>query len=346
MAVTIRDIARKANVSPSTVSKCFNSKAYYSEVSEETRRKIYSLAKKLNYNFGKVSRQRGGNIGILSQFLFPKGSDMPWGGFYTELLERLESSLIEKDFNMMMSSFTGASPKMIRDQDVQGVLIVGRLGDTEFLRKLKNSGFPVVLVDDECFDFPIDSVITDNVVGAYTAVKHLISLGHQRIAFVAEKSQHPAWEERFEGYLRALEEADISLDKSLIARIPLGYSLDFSEEPNIFKADNVPTAVFAANDYFALMILEKMKQLGLRCPEDVSVVGFDDRPIATTCEPALTTVQVPLQCLAEHAVNRLIELMENPDKEPIKINIYTRLIERKSCGAIKNNQEIVMKEVS
>jgi LacI family transcriptional regulator len=223
------------------------------------------------------------------------------------------------------------------------------------LAELHSRDFPVVLIDDQ--EIPPEGtpwISIDNRVGAYEATRHLLCLGHRRIAHIQGPLKYQVSHDRYQGYCDALNEAGISLDPALVLEG------DFMPQTgstcaNAFfdlPAENRPTAIFAASDYMAYGAISAAQQRGLRVPEDMAVVGFDDNPSSAHMEPALTTVQQPFNEMGRRAAEILLALVDTPRPvnglhrngrmshmsaslfdEPIRIKLPTSLIVRSSCGA-------------
>ncbi|HIC90131.1 MAG TPA: LacI family transcriptional regulator, partial [Anaerolineae bacterium] len=189
---------------------------------------------------------------------------------------------------------------------------------------------PLVLVDNHIEK--VNSVVTDNTGGAHEAVSHLIRLGHRRIGFIAELLDDLSFAERFEGYKLALREHNLPYDKALAAEGPQRQpESGYATMKRLLKRTDL-TAVFAANDSTAAGAIRAIREAGLRVPEDIAVVGFDDGPIARHTEPPLTTMRVFRTRMGVMAARRLLELIEDPDQPPTQTVVFTQLIVRESCG--------------
>jgi len=196
---------------------------------------------------------------------------------------------------------------------------------------LKERGIPLVLVDYHLKG--VDSVVTDNEGGAYDAVTHLIKLGHRKIGFVCEWFGDLSFAERFEGYKKALADYGIPFDENLAAEgAPRTSDSGYIAMKKVLEKA-IPSAVFAANDATAIEAMQAIKEAGLRVPQDVAIVGFDASPLSPHTDPPLTTVQVFRHKMGVVAVQRLMELIKEPQQPSMLIQISTRLIVRESCGA-------------
>ncbi len=272
---------------------------------------------------------RTGNIGFLTHY---RHSLSP-SSFYGEILTGVDREAQRHGYYVIFSADgSGRLPTMVQEQRVDGLILAGCDIPRELIVSVKLQGFPLVLVDNH--HDHVNSVVIDNVGGAYEAVTHLINLGHRRIAFICEWLGDLSFSERFEGYRKALQDHRIPLDEDLIAE-------GAARQPNsgYIAMQRVleratPTAVFAANDPTAFEAIRALREHGLRIPQDVAIVGFDDnRFVPMHTDPPLTTMHVYREKMGAIAAQRLLELIEEPDQPPTHTKVFTRLIVRGSCGA-------------
>ena len=337
MEVTIRDIAKIAKVAPSTVSRALNNKG---RMSNATRERIRQLAQELGYhpniNAKGLATNRTGNIGII---IHKRHKPLPGSfyDFYGTIIIEVEEEAGNQGYNFIFSSVDSKPivPRCVQERRVDGLIIMGCDIGKDLILKLKGDGIPLVLVDNHIEK--VDSVAVDNTGGAYKAVEHLIELGHRKIGFIAERLTDLSFEERFEGYKLALKEHGLHYNPALVAegfkRPDHGY---VAMKKLLERA--IPSAVFAANDSTAVGAIKAIKENGLRVPDDIAIVGFDDGGLASQAVPPLTTVRVFRDKMASAAAKRLIELIENPDQPPIQLRLPTELIIRESCGGRRKRQ--------
>ncbi|SHL02900.1 LacI family DNA-binding transcriptional regulator [Rhodothermus profundi] len=313
---TIRDVARAAGVSISTVSLVLNNKGH---VSEATRRRVLKAARELGYVPSRAARdlslKRTGNIGfVLRDDHFTRSEPFYTYIFLgTEFEARLHNlyvllTTIPRDYQPRVHT-----PRFLRERNVDGLLVAGKVSDT-FLQEVRAMKLPTVLIDYEAEGFP--AVVIDNQGGARVAVEHLLQQGHRRIAFVGADLQHPSIANRLEGYRGALVRTGQTPDPALVL-------VDEEAEPTratgqrlgqrLLELKTRPTAAFCANDALALGVMETLLQAGLRIPEDVALVGFDDVQGATQAPVPLTSVRVFKEQLGELAMRHLVERM-TPDE--------------------------------
>jgi len=225
-------------------------------------------------------------------------------------------------------------PRVSRKGLLDGILLQSdQLGD-QLTNQIIQSKIPLVIIGRPFYNKNVSYIDVDNVNGAFTAVSHLIRLGYQRIGTITGVSTRTVSLDRKEGYIKALTERGRNIDESLIVEG------DFTEAGGYYAMQqllpNKPDAVFAASDIMAIGAMRAIREAGLRVPEDIALVGFDDLPLATMPEPRLTTIRQPVYQFGVKAVEILLDLIENGIEPPRRIIMDTELIIRNSCGASRN----------
>jgi LacI family transcriptional regulator len=330
MSPTIGDVAARVGVSSSTVSRVLNGRP---GISEETRSRVLEAAKELGYYPTMAGRGlalgRTENLGFLAH----QRQALDTGSFYGEVLAGVDKEARAHSFHVIFSADVSKKlPTMVKEQRVDGLILAGCDIPGSLIVALKAQGVPLVLADNH-FD-KVDSVVTDNVGGAREAVAHLIGLGHERIGFVCEWFGDLSFAERFEGYKLALKEHGLPYYEDLAAEgLPRKEGSGYVAMMKLLES-NIPSAVFVANDLTAAEAIRAIKERGLKIPEDIAIVGFDDDgAIALHTEPPLTTMRVFRERMGIMAARRLLELIEDPDQPSIHTKLSTQLIIRGSCGA-------------
>ena len=340
MKVTIADVAKKAGVSKSTVSRIINGN--YEQNSKKTIESVLAVIKELDFRPNALAKGLKSNktnvIGIvLSNLQNP---------FWANVLEGVEDTCRSNNFNLMICN-SNEDPKLeeehiraFRMKQVDGIIINATLGNKDMYKEFVNEGFPFVTINRRIPELAIDSVIMDNVKGTKLAVEHLIQSGKKDIAFFVYplKDISPRIE-RLEGYKEALLDNFIDVDKNLI-RIVSEHKEAVKEEVRKLLNDRNVDAIFSTNNMMTLYILEELKELGLKVPEDISLIGYDETVWSMHLNPPLTTVYQPSYAMGESAANKLIELInakagEKP--EPEIISLEPSLIIRESCGTKKGS---------
>jgi LacI family transcriptional regulator len=354
--LTIQDIARLANVSMGTVSRVLNNKP---DVGPETRERILQIVNEQGYvpSITATGLAAGRNrlIGVLVPALtWPLIPELMRGvaeiadaTSYEMVLYSISTSNHERDNSKFID-------RILATKLTAGLLAIFPGQSTMHLAELHQHGFPLVLVDDQ--HPPTDGIAwvgTDNRKGAYEATMHLIQLGHRRIAHIQGPLKYMVSHDRYQGYCDALKQANIEFDPSLIREgdfMPTGGHSCASE---LFQLppDQRPTAIFAGSDFMAYGVISAAETYGIRIPEDLALVGFDDNTLSTHMRPTLTTVRQPFYDMGQSAINLLLHLIEQAQSKRKKwyvsghsdstvedgqhIHLPTELIIRASCGSTK-----------
>ena len=326
---TIRDVAAIANVSISTVSLFMRGPA---RVSSETGERIAAAIEKLNYTPRRRTEpaQEHNLFGLLiEQLPLPAFADI----FYGEIIRAVEARAREYGYGLLFSIIEDSQiPRMVTDSQVRGVLILGGSPTNDALAAaLVQRGMPLVLVDNYVPGLQADCIVPDNEGGGALALQHLIDLGHRRIAIIEGPRKYKTLTDRLRGALRAIEENGLPLppeyrQESLSkGRSNKGYL----EMKQLLSLPQPPTAVFAISDKTALGALQAIKEAGLKAPDDISIVGFDD-VVETT--PPLTTIHVPKYQMGLLAMEQLLRQVTNEVEMPVRFEVYTNLIVRNSTA--------------
>lgn len=326
--VTITDVAQAAGVSVATVSKVINSRY---GVAAATTAKVQSVIDDLGYESSLIARSMRSHrthvIGILVAEFEP---------FSTEILKGAGSALAETNYELL--AYTGARQSGGPGWEqrylsrLSGSLIDGALIVTPTVVTTRSS-VPVVAIDPHEGPLGPYTVDSDNLTGAYQATKHLIDLGHRRIAFLGGRPDLASSALREGGYRNALAEAGIEVDEALIRSGD--YSRDHSVAPvrEVLSLSDRPTALFAANDLSAIGAMETAIYMGLNIPADLSIVGFDNIPESTRTMPSLTTIHQPIQEMGARGISMLVDLIEGKEASEKHVRLPTSLVRRGSTTA-------------
>lgn len=326
--VKMADVAREAGVSVATVSKVVNGRW---GVSAATVERVLAVVGDLGYEASlgasSLRSHRTNVIGVLLAEFEP---------FSTELLKGVSEAVGDTDFELLAfsggRSGGGVGWERRSLARLGGSLIDGAIVVTPTVVDAGN-GIPVVAVDPHTGPSDVPTVDSDNLAGAMRATEHLIALGHRRIAHLAGRDDLESARLREEGFRRAMGEAGLEVPDSFV-RVG-GYraeSADAVVREMLTVADR-PTAVFAANDLTAIHTLAVARELGLRVPEDLSVVGFDNVPESALTDPALTTVAQPLHEMGRRAVEVLVDLLQHgAGASPAHVRLETSIVVRQSCA--------------
>lgn len=335
--ITLRDIAREANVALSTVSQVLNNKP---NVSPETRQHVLKVAAGLGYRAkieanGTVTPQLS-TVGLITK----SRDDDPLivNPFYSYIIAGAERECQRNNINLMYANIEVDSrnhalsfPAMLLDEIVDGVIVVGAFLEETIADISRRTNRNLVLVDAYASDdTAFDSVLIDNYRGAYTAVSYLLRLGHRNIGLIGSHPEsYPSIIERRQGYLAAIQEYGIP--PTYIEESRLNRSDAFAATLRLLKRATEVSAIFACNDNVAIGVMNAVRHLGLTIPGDISIVGFDDIDLAQEVMPPLTTMHVDKVFMGAMALRHLRDRVADPNRPAIKILMATQLIERGSC---------------
>jgi len=333
MSVTIRDVARAAGVSTATAARALGG---YGHASPAARRKVSESARRLGYRPNVVARALvsratttvGLVVGDIENPFFAAAArglaDVMDAHGYTVLLANADED----------AGRERRAVDALRARQVDGMVVVPAPGASpEHLAELVTAGVPLVLLDRAVVGVAADSVLVRNVAGARAAVAHLAGLGHRRIGVVSDSPEITSSAERIQGYRQALRAAGIAPEPGLISIG--GPTRDDGEAAALRLLDRAdrPTAVFTANNFMTVGALRAARSLGLRIPDDVALVGFDDLDWTTLVQPPVTVVRQPVADLGRVAGERLLRRLEGDAGPPNRIRLDANLIVRGSCGA-------------
>jgi LacI family transcriptional regulator len=331
MSATAKEVAERAGVSISTVSRTLNDKP---GISAQTRQRVLEAARELRYVPHAAARGlatvRMHNVGFVYRRLPPRLE----ADFYTRIMSGVEEELGHRGYHTILAALDlPESPcdlRVILDSRVDGLILVGPQFSPRSICELKSAGLPVVLVDHTLNETPVDSILCDNSDGAYRATRHLIEHRHKDVVLLCGPEAWVSMRERRAGYQRAMAEAGL---EPRIAHMRAS-TLDTGYEAmrQVLRINPCPTAVCAANDATAIGAIRALRGAGRRVPEDVAVTGFDDICWAGLNDPPLTTVRIFLEEMGRFAAQRLVELIEGRHPVPIVVSFTTELVIRRSCG--------------
>lgn len=338
MPSIIEVIAKELNVSTASVSRALNDRP---GVGEGLRKRICEKAREMNYAPNTVARGLAtSKTFALGFFVHEKRGLLAQNDpFYSRIMSGAEQALTESDYHLTYASISDDglnNPnhfRFTRQRRIDGMILAGPDISPSFVLAMTRLAVPVVLVDNHLGHSQAHSINSDDEDGAYQAAQHLIDLGHKKIGILSGPTQWPSSHQRVKGYWRALEAA--KLPKVTIyadlTTIESGYE---AFEKLIAQTPDV-TAICAVNDSMAIGAIRAAKAHGLKTPENLSVVGFDDIDWATHNDPPLTTVNIPKRQLGAEAARHLLALLEDPFLAPTDLVISVRLIERASTAAIQ-----------
>ncbi|CCQ98355.1 HTH-type transcriptional regulator MalR [[Clostridium] ultunense Esp] len=338
MTVTIKDVAREAGVSPSTVSRVISGN---SRISEETKRRVRKVMEEMGYHPNMNARSLVVKSTETIGLIMPRSAENTFlNPFFPEVLRGIGAAAQERGYSLLLS--TGRDDgekketvvKMVQGKQVDGVILLNSRIRDPILAYLKKQRFPFVMVGR-----PLEKNITyvdnDNVTSAKEATRYLIEMGHRSIAFVGGNPEYTVTHDRLEGYKEALKEAGLLYHPSQVL------SGDFLEEGAyeavraLLSLGQRPTAFLVTDDLMALGVISALKEMGLNVPEDVSIVSFNNVFLARLSSPPLTTVDIEIFQLGYQAVQKLFERIHYPEIASSHTLIKTCLVERQSVRRLE-----------
>jgi DNA-binding LacI/PurR family transcriptional regulator len=330
---TSQDVAKRAGVSIATVSRVLNDSPH---VSPHVRRKVLRAVKDLNYQLNRTAqRLRAKQSRVIGLII----SDIQ-NPFFTAVVRGIEDIAYQQGYSVVLCNSDEDPEKeklyinVMRAEAVAGVILASTSQSDPLAVDLVEHGIPVVAVDRRLRHRQIDSVLAANVAGAQQAVTYLIGLGHRQIGFVGLPLTRTPGKERYEGYQRALQEHGLTVDRRWVRIADAKQQGGYQATLELVQASPTPTALFVANNLMTLGALDAVRERGLRIPDDMSVVGFDDVPWATLLQPPLTAVAQPTYELGQKAAQLLLERLAQPGKPVAHVQLPTTLIIRASCAAL------------
>lgn len=332
--VTSFDVARLAGVSRTTVSFVLNGLSGVS-ISEPTRQRVQEAARQLNYHPDAAARKLASGISTTIGFVLRQNAEQVFNdAFLVQVILGLEQVAAQNGFHVLLKPLEPESrvgyTRLIYENLVDGIILSGPREDDQEIVSLFNEGVPVVL-QGQLPGSAIPFVDINAVEGASLIVRHLISLGHRRIAMITNASLHyTSARQRRDGYCAALRQAGIPIEQDLIREGNYTPASGYVAMRDLLACSPDIRAVFVASDVVAMGALQAIKQLNLRVPQDIAVAGFDDIPLARYYDPPLTTVSLPAFGLGWAAGERLIHLIQGESLEEPELYLDSQLLIRQS----------------
>ena len=311
---TIKDIAEMAGVSITTVSRILNNDSSLS-TTMETKQKVIDAAKKLNYKKVGRSTKATFRLGIVQWF---SAEQELQDTYYLSVRNGIEDFCIKNCIQIVRAFKTDVN-YMDYLENINGLICIGKFSKKE-VKELKRISKNIVFLDMPVEDYSVTSFTLDFEYAVNKAMSYLTKLGHTKIGFLKYCSEHGL------DYDKYLKEGQYSIES--------GYSM-MSE---FIQSEDMPTAVFAASDYIAFGAMKAIKENGLRIPEDISVIGFDDAQICNYTTPTLTTIHAPAYDMGQYGANFLFGATNCSITTPLNVKMPCELVERESCGPVKNKE--------
>lgn len=326
---TIREVAESAGVSYATVSHVINNTRV---VSPETRARVMAAMAELNYRPNALARSlRQGKTNTIGLVL-PDSANP----FFAEVSRSIEEEAFNKGYSVFFCNTELDTQRelfyvdVLSKKQVDGIIFIAAGDQADSLDFLVQQNMPVVMIDRNVPNIEVDAVLTDHQLGGFLATRHLLDLGHTRIACIAGPSSITPSAERITGYRKALEESGIRFEESLVMRGDYHAQTGMEITHSILRLDPRPTAIFALNDLMALGALRAAAEAGCSVPGDLALVGYDDLELAQFTNPPLTTIAQPKKEIGIQAVTLLVDRIAQKSRAPSRVVLPPELIVRRS----------------
>lgn len=331
--VTIKDIAKLANVSHTTVSRALNDSPL---IKPDTKKKILDIASQLNYtpNFNAKSlvMQKSYTIGLF----FTSITNGTSPSFFADAVKGV-NSVISENYNLFVRGIDDYQHfSSINKRRFDGIILMSQKEiDNAFIYHVINQKIPLVVINREVDDHSIINILSNDREGSCHAVKYLIKKGHKDIAIIEGKKGFKSTSERREGYLQALIDEKILIRNEYVVSGDYDMQSGHKAMEKLLSLQNPPTAVFCSNDDMAVGAINAIFAEGLKVPQDISVIGFDDIQSAQYTNPPLTTVKRPIEKISMLGAQKLLEEIDGSEPRGERIFVETELIIRKSVSERK-----------
>jgi len=326
----MRDVAKRASVSTSTVSHVINSTRF---VTPDLAERVRGTMAELGYQPNAVARSLRRKETLTLGMLVPDNANP----FFAQMARAIEDICYEQGYSLIFSNSEGDAARELANADVllskrvDGLIFVAvGMGSQDLLPILESAA--VVVVDRDLPGIDVDAVLVDNLSGGYQATEHLLNLGHRRIACITGPSETTPSADRVTGLREALRAAGLPVDESLIVRGDFQFASGFQGAQALLTRPDPPTAIFACNDLMAVGCIAAAAELGYRVPAELSIVGFDDTTLASYTTPPLTTVTQPISEVGRLATQLLIRRIQTPNSARERHVLPTGLVVRGSTA--------------
>lgn len=333
MGITAKELSKKLNLSEAAISMALNNKP---GVSTATRKMVLEAAEKYGYDFTRISN-RHSTTGSIYFVIFRKhGAVVADTPFFSELSEGIQQTCKEQGYKLNISYLYG--DENLKDQiaDIQysdciGLILLGTEMRPEDLKYFSDLKLPIVLLDVYFPSVKLDCILINNIQGSFLATDYLISKTKKQPGYLHSSYSISNFEERADGFYKAVRSHGLSSSKSIVHLLTPSIDGAYADMKAIIaQKEELASCYFADNDLIAIGAMKALKQAGYRIPEDIAVIGFDNLPMSSYIEPSLTTINVPKHYMGEMAARRLIELLHAKQFVPVKMEIHTNLVERRS----------------
>lgn len=334
MSITAKELARQLNLSEAAISMALNNKP---GVSTATRKRVLEAAKAGGYDFTRLTEAPAPRTekGTLSLIIYKKhGAVVTDTPFFNQLIEGIEAGCRQSHYLLNINYLYG-------DEDVpaqlntlsycNGIILLATEMKYEDFKPFEELRIPLVVLDTYYETLKYDCILINNFQGAYQAASYLIRKCKSQPGYLRSSYPIGNFNERADGFYKAIRDNGMSASKSQVLSLTPSMEGAYDDMMELLEnGEELSRCYFADNDLIAAGAMKAIKKRGSRIPEDVSIIGFDNMPLCTYVEPSLSTINVPKQYMGQLAVQRLVHLLENKEHFPIKLEVGTQLVRRKS----------------
>jgi len=334
--ITIRDVAKKAGVSPTTVSRVLTGKSI-GQMQEKTKKKVLKAIKELEYIPNKYARalkqQKTGVIGVL----IPDISDI----FFSSIVRGIEKIAYQNKYSVVVCDSGNSVEKeenyidILLQEMVEGLIFIPSSRKSDKVKKLIERKIVVVLVDRELDNFDLPVVICNDFDGSYKLTKYLVDLGYKTIGFIKGSPEVTTAEERYRGYMQALKDNNIGCNQAYVKQGMYTFESGYKAAREYLKMKHLPQAIIAANDLMAIGAIRLFERFRFKIPSDIGIAGFGDVIFAKLMNPRLTTIRIPAFQMGQEATKILFNLLKGKSIRKTRRVIETKLIKGNSCILMK-----------
>jgi DNA-binding LacI/PurR family transcriptional regulator len=329
MKPTIYDVADKAGVSISTVSRVVNNTG---RISEKTKKKVLEVIETLQYQPSVIASALTGKSTRTIGLIIPDVANP----FFAEISRKVEDYGRELGFSVLICNTDNNADteemylSLLRQKSVDGIIFGTIPKNHILLKNLLEERFPVALISNDIPELSINSVCADDFLGGYMAASHLVSLGHKKIAIILGKMSSTSEKYRLQAFRQVLEDNGLEYDEKLV--LQTGYAIENSKQTTLelLQSPQRPTAIFAYNDSHAVGVYQAAKELGLHIPNDLSVIGFDNTILAVIIDPQLTTIAISIEEMGRQVIKLLVQEINDEKSTKQRFYLQPELIIRDS----------------
>ncbi len=324
MSITIKDIARMLNVSHTTVSRSLNDSPL---ISEDTKARVREIARKYNYtpnvNAKSLVLSKSYNIGLFFSTL----KEGTTAGFFLCSVRGI-NKVINEPYKLVVEAVDDVEDfQYVKKKNFDGIILMSQdPNDDHFIRHVLDRQIPVVVLNREIEKLKVNTVLTDDRLGAMEATKYLIRKGHRKIAFIEGKVEFRSAALRKEGYRLAMKNYDIGIIPAFVVRGNYDLESGYEAMKKLLRLKKRPSAVFCSNDDMAIGAMKAVYDAGMKVPQDISLMGFDDNGISAYLTPAITTVKRPIEDMSREGAAMLLDIINRGGKGTLRsVRLKTEL---------------------